>query len=69
MKIILQKWHIREFLFNLKTNMKTTLKTSVTVKEICDGFVYNQLEGKGLFGLSGKYKHQCMSLIVYHLIE
>jgi len=33
--------------------MKTTLKT-YTVKEICNGFVYNQLEGKGLFGLSGK---------------
>ena len=34
--------------------MKTTLKTIITVKEICDGFVYNELEGKGLFGLSGK---------------
>jgi len=34
--------------------MKTTLKTSITVKEICEGFVYNELEGKGLFGLSGK---------------
>ena len=34
--------------------MKTTLKTSTTVKDICDGFVYNELEGKGLFGLSGK---------------
>jgi uncharacterized protein with ParB-like and HNH nuclease domain len=34
--------------------MKTTLKTSITVKDICDGFVYNELEGKGLFGLSGK---------------
>ncbi len=34
--------------------MKTTLKTSITVKEICDGFIYNELEGKGLFGLSGK---------------
>ena len=34
--------------------MKTTLKTSITIKEICDGFVYNQLEGKGLFGLSGR---------------
>ncbi|MFA6944013.1 MAG: DUF262 domain-containing protein [Patescibacteria group bacterium] len=34
--------------------MKTTLKTNVTVQEICDGFVYNELEGKGLFGLSGK---------------
>ena len=34
--------------------MKTTLKTEITVKEICKGFVYNELEGKGLFGLSGK---------------
>jgi hypothetical protein len=34
--------------------MKTTLKTDIAVKEICDGFVYNELEGKGLFGLSGK---------------
>jgi 5-methylcytosine-specific restriction endonuclease McrA len=34
--------------------MKTTLRTDITVKEICDGFVYNELEGKGLFGLSGK---------------
>ncbi len=34
--------------------MKTTLKSNITVKEICDGFVYNELEGKGLFGLSGK---------------
>ena len=34
--------------------MKTTLQTEITVKDICDGFVYNELEGKGLFGLSGK---------------
>lgn len=34
--------------------METTLKTNITVQEICDGFVYNELEGKGLFGLSGK---------------
>jgi hypothetical protein len=34
--------------------MKTTLKTNITVKEICEGFVYNELEGKALFGLSGK---------------
>lgn len=33
--------------------MKTTLRTNITVKAICDGFVYNELEGKGLFGLSG----------------
>ena len=34
--------------------MKTTLRTDITVADICDGFVYNQLEGKGLFGLGGK---------------
>jgi len=34
--------------------MKTTLKTDITVEAICDGFVYNQLEGKGLYGLGGK---------------
>lgn len=33
--------------------MKTTLKTNITVRDICDGFTYNELEGKGLFGLSG----------------
>src|SRR3989338_802009 len=34
--------------------MKTILKTEIAVKDICAGFVYNELEGKGLFGLSGK---------------
>ncbi len=34
--------------------MKTILRTDITVQDICDGFVYNELEGKGLFGLSGK---------------
>jgi hypothetical protein len=34
--------------------MNTILKTNITVKDICEGFVYNELEGKGLFGLSGK---------------
>jgi len=34
--------------------MKTVLRTNITIKDICDGFVYNELEGKGLFGLSGK---------------
>ena len=34
--------------------MKTTLRTDITVKDICEGFVYNELEGKGLYGLSGK---------------
>ncbi len=34
--------------------MITILRTNITVKDICEGFVYNELEGKGLFGLSGK---------------
>ena len=34
--------------------METTLKTEITVSDICQGFVYNEYEGKGLFGLSGK---------------
>jgi hypothetical protein len=34
--------------------VKTTLRTDITVADICNGFVYNQLEGKGLFGLGGK---------------
>ena len=33
--------------------MKTTLK-EYSVREISDGFIYNELEGKGLFGLSGR---------------
>lgn len=33
--------------------MKTELK-HYTVGESCEGFVYNELEGKGLFGLDGK---------------
>ncbi|NLE74605.1 MAG: DUF262 domain-containing protein [Actinobacteria bacterium] len=34
--------------------MKTTLRTDITVADICNGFVYNEFEGKGLFGLGGK---------------
>ena len=34
--------------------MITELKTEITVKDICEGFTYNEYEGKGLFGLSGK---------------
>jgi hypothetical protein len=34
--------------------METTLRADITIADICIGFVYNQLEGKGLFGLSGK---------------
>jgi len=34
--------------------VKTSLRTDLTVADICNGFVYNELEGKGLFGLGGK---------------
>lgn len=33
--------------------MNTTLRTDITIEQICEGFVYNELEGKGLFGLAG----------------
>ena len=33
--------------------METNLK-KYTVAELCDGFVYNELEEKGLYGLSGR---------------
>ncbi|MBQ9725933.1 MAG: DUF262 domain-containing protein [Kiritimatiellae bacterium] len=34
--------------------MTTELRTDITVEEICKGFQYSELEGKGLFGLGGK---------------
>lgn len=34
--------------------METTLHTEWTVEDICKGFAYNELEGKGLFGLDGR---------------
>jgi hypothetical protein len=34
--------------------MITELVTNFTVEDICQGFVYNEYEGKGLYGLSGK---------------
>lgn len=34
--------------------MKTTLLTDLTLADICKGFVYNEFEGKGLFGWNGK---------------
>lgn len=34
--------------------MTTQLLTDLTVADICDGFIYNELEGKGLFGWGGK---------------
>lgn len=34
--------------------METTLRTNITVKDICEWFVYNELEWKWLFGLAWK---------------
>lgn len=34
--------------------MKATLHTEWTVADVCKGFSYNELEGKGLFGLDGR---------------
>lgn len=34
--------------------METTLRTDFTIEQICKGFVYNELEGRGLFGLNGQ---------------
>lgn len=33
--------------------MKTTLRTDITIADICKDFDYNEYEGKGLFGLGG----------------
>lgn len=34
--------------------MKTTLRTDLTVRDICEGFVYDTNEGKGLHGWGGR---------------
>ena len=34
--------------------MNTTLRTDLTIQDICDGFVYNEVEGKGLYGWGSK---------------
>ena len=34
--------------------MKTELRTDITIEEICKGFHYNEYEGKGLYGMSGR---------------
>lgn len=37
-----------------KNEVNTTLRTDLSTADICNGFVYSELEGKGLFGLGGK---------------
>ena len=34
--------------------MHTTLVTEWTVGDVCEGFMFDKNEGKGLFGLNGK---------------
>ncbi|MBR4235422.1 MAG: DUF262 domain-containing protein [Clostridia bacterium] len=34
--------------------MQTYLNIDLTIEKVCEGFVYNEYEGKGLFGLAGK---------------
>ena len=34
--------------------MQTFLKTDYTVRQVLEGFEWNEAEGKGLFGLNGK---------------
>ena len=34
--------------------MKTTLRTDITIKDICNGFEFSTTEGKGLYGWGGK---------------
>ena len=34
--------------------MKTKLRTDVSIRELCEGFIYSEAEGKGLFGWSGR---------------
>ena len=43
--------------------MKTTLK-QYKVRDIVDGFVYNDFEGKGLFGLLGKVIEPAILILV-----
>ena len=33
--------------------METKLNTSITVEKLCEGFTFNELEEKGVFGLNG----------------
>ena len=49
--------------------MKTHLKIDTTIKDVCEGFEYNELEGKGLFGLAGKLTiQQNINVIIFTLM-
>ena len=34
--------------------MKTELRTDITIAQLCEGFHYSELEGKGLYGMNGQ---------------
>ena len=34
--------------------MEAILRTDITIRDICEGFYFNELEGKGVFGWNGK---------------
>jgi len=44
----------REYLSEGRADMNTELNIDLTIEKVCEGFVYNEYEGKGLFGLAGK---------------
>ena len=48
--------------------MKPTLHT-YTVKELCEGFTYSELDGKGLYGLAGKLTIQPTIYIVRTIVK
>lgn len=34
--------------------MHTDFRKDITIRQLCEGFVYNEFDEKGLFGLNGK---------------
>ena len=34
--------------------MNTKLRTDITIRQLCEGFVYDENDEKGLFGFNGK---------------
>ena len=43
--------------------METELK-EYTVKELCEGFTYSKVDGKGLYGLGGKLTIQSINVTI-----
>ena len=47
--------------------MKTTLISNISIGEICDGFVYNELENKGLYGMAGRLTSELICFSQNHV--